>query len=271
MNTNANVTFKQKHLPPNFEDILNRIFFNKSNNYFFTDENEGPRTKEEEAIYRQHVCVDKQSAVNICRASQDQSSSLDWFSFRKFRITASKAHLILHGKKLETRQNYFLDTTKSSKTTIAIPACEYGIQLEEEARKKFIQLTNYRVYQFGLVVRDDQPWLAGSPDGVFVNEKNELCVLEIKCPFTCKDGPINTRYIVNNDLLMSHSYYTQVQLLMYIIGANNTSFFVYSSQDFKHIIVPINKPFINSCIIQLEKLYFNECLPFLNTVLFEKK
>ena len=153
MNNNI-VVFKRKQLAPNFEDILKLLFF--STKCFITNNNDKnkqddgrPRNEKEKDIYNKHVCVDKQVAINICRASLNQSSCPDWFLFRRLRITASKAHLLLHGRKLETRQKYFLDFQSNKSTLATIPACDYGIQMEDEARIKFMKVTSQRVYQCG--------------------------------------------------------------------------------------------------------------------------
>lgn len=82
--------------------------------------------------------------------------------------------------------------------------------------------------QVGLVVCVPQPWLCCSPDGL-VEENGEIRLLEIKCPSRCETEPvvdenINVDYLQYErkklKLQESHVYYTQVQVSMYIVGAN---------------------------------------------------
>lgn len=237
--------------------VIENIFFRESKYFFsggFTCLN-----VDQDQYFREHVALNRSECYKLCLATLDQSNGQQWFNERYKRITASKAHYLLRARTPDQQQKYFC----GQPIPFSNQATEYGIALESEARKSFAQLSGgVNVVETGLVVRHDQPWLAGSPDGLFVNKDNELCVLEIKCPFTCKDGPIKTRYI--NDwghLLTTHCYYTQVQLLMYITGAEQCQFFVYSSQDHKNISVPINLSFLSNAVIELEKMYVNVCLP----------
>jgi hypothetical protein len=68
-------------------------------------------------------------------------------------------------------------------------------------------------------------------------EKN-TCILEIKCPISCKDSEINVDYIDSDGKLKTnHAYYTQIQILLYVTCAKTCHFFVFSSCDYKLIIV----------------------------------
>jgi hypothetical protein len=69
-------------------------------------------------------------------------------------------------------------------------------------------------------------------------------LLEIKCPSSCKDLPINVEYIKDDELKKSHPYYTQIQLTMFVCNAEEAAFFVYSSVDQKCLRVPFDQAFV---------------------------
>ena len=108
--------------------------------------------------------------------------------------------------------------------------------MEAKARESYELLTGYTVLQAGLVVRKDQPWLCGSPDG-FVDASEGLILIEIKCPFSCAGKDINVEYLSNGSLSKKHEYYCQVQVMMYICDLSTCHFFVWSDKDMKLIIV----------------------------------
>ena len=105
------------------------------------------------------------------------------------RITSSKrAHQV------KTRQTNFEKLAsqflKEKFDGRLIPSIKYGIDMEHEAKIYFSQTTAYKIASAGLVVKINQPFLAASPDGI-IFEKNAL--LEIKCPYTCKNDIIVDR------------------------------------------------------------------------------
>ncbi len=70
---------------------------------------------------------------------------------------------------------------------------QYGREMEEKAKERYKEITGLSVIKSGLVIRKGQEWLCASPDG-FVERKNDVCVLEIKCPFSCRGKQINVPY-----------------------------------------------------------------------------
>ena len=104
----------------------------------------------------------------------------------------------------------------------------YGRQHEDDARKEFEKQTGHKVTNVGIVVKLGQEWLAASPDGVYQDKEGNVKLLEIKCPYSCRDkSEIEVPYIVNEKLLISHKYYTQLQIQMYCCNAQSIDFFVY--------------------------------------------
>jgi len=207
--------------------------------------------------------IDRRKWLQLCQLEQ---GSPEWMEQRGGnRITASKAHSILHGRTKETRWNYFFG--EALKPFTVHPNCAYGIEMEPEARNCFMAQTGYDVHQVGLIVRADQSYLAGSPDGLYLDEAGNLVVLEIKCPISCRDtDTINVPYLDYSadgsvKLKPTHSYFTQIQILMYVIGATKCLLYVYSRQDQKSVIVSVDDQFLEQAVTALGDIYYNEYWP----------
>ena len=186
--------------------------------------------------YIEHVVVTSEKAAAICKNTSEQSSSEDWKRERKNRITASRAHKIKNARKEETCLKYFFDDLTGLEN---VESVRYGMEMESSARKKYEELSGNEAQVFvpGLVIKIDEPWLAASPDGLVLDQNDNFKLLEIKCPFTCKEKNIDVKYVENGKLLESHPYFTQIQLQMYCCQAKETDLFVYSSVDYK--IIPV--------------------------------
>lgn len=143
--------------------------------------------------------------------------------------------------------------------------------MEPVARKDFEQQHGVTVTEVGLLLHPQQPWLCGSPDGIF-SLSGETCLLEIKCPYKCKDkgifddlGNSIVDYVHhvrgNATLKKSHRYYTQVQILMYLVNAKHCSFFVYSDKQSVTITLARDNALLQEAIPRLEQFYFEWILP----------
>lgn len=150
-------------------------------------------------------------------------------------------------------------------------ACRYGQNMEPQARQAYERYFSCTVIRMGLVVCKPQPWLCCSLDG-FIREGRRL--LEIKCPYTCRDRPIcsgtgdpHVKYIECTDgmlrLKTSHPYYTQVQVCMYVVNVNQCDFFVYSPAGHVCITVTKDDSLLQELIPKMEAFYFNSYLPML--------
>ena len=200
-------------------------------------------------------CNDKlklnlEEAKQLCRNTLRQANSGAWFDGRKYRITASKAHVIARSRNRTTRYRNWTSTPPEG-----LPGLRYGREMEGFARKKFEQLNACEVHQLGLVLNPLQPWLAGSPDGV-TKLGGEYVLLEIKCPLSCKDSPINVGYIMEGQLKKNHPYFAQIQVLLYLCNLKKCIFFVFSFADSVQLE-------ISRIIPKLEEIYYRELLPAL--------
>ncbi|KAK0072617.1 hypothetical protein PV326_014297, partial [Microctonus aethiopoides] len=67
---------------------------------------------------------------------------------------------------------------------------QYGIVRESCARKEYEAEYSCKVLKVGVLVSFEQPWLRSSFDGVLIQDGVFIKLLEIKCPFECKNKSI---------------------------------------------------------------------------------
>lgn len=121
----------------------------------------------------------------------------------------------------------------------------------------------------------EKPWLCGSADGLF-QQGSDTVLLEIKCPSSIRGQPVVdanenktfTSCLVYVDgklcLKPSHNYYTQVQVLMFVLDLQSCYFYVYTSDEHDAtVLVPRNDTFLSNAIASLERFYFSWYLPAL--------
>lgn len=122
--------------------------------------------------------------VSICRKTM--RFHIDWQRERKLRLTGSICYeffTYVKNKKPDWKKKCrsFL-ATKIFKSEYT----EYGKEKEKEARDIFVNATNHRVLQTGLIICKQNPWLGFSPDGIIFDDIKPVALLEIKCPFKGK-------------------------------------------------------------------------------------
>lgn len=155
-------------------------------------------------------------------------------------------------------------------------ATNYGVEFEAKARDVFSNSSGLNVLKCGFLVHPDIPYLGCSPDGL-IESDGIIEVLEIKCPVLGSSRPAeeiaeNLDYLYVDEvsqcycLKKRHKYYGQVQLCMFLTGANKCHFIVFSSFDNSFVNVPVPKDisFINKMYKSLSTTYFTIMLPFLN-------
>ncbi|KAJ8939898.1 hypothetical protein NQ318_023238 [Aromia moschata] len=120
----------------------------------------------------------------------------------------------------------------------------HGLKYEKEALEKYKIVNNYDIYEPGLIVCSQNPWLAYSPDGVVFADGLPNKLIEIKCPYdvivltdliimsidndavnfvhTCNYLKLSTEEGLR--LKQNHAYYGQVQMGMAILNLKTCDF-----------------------------------------------
>ena len=101
------------------EEKLQSIYEVKNNFHSMVTVSSGTKTifkkmfstlsEEEKRFYKENVEKSQAECCQTFKSTLGQANNPNWFLQRKMRISASKAHKILRGKKVETRLKYFLN------------------------------------------------------------------------------------------------------------------------------------------------------------------
>ncbi|XP_058828116.1 uncharacterized protein LOC131688009 [Topomyia yanbarensis] len=145
----------------------------------------------------------------------------------------------------------------------------YGKQTEETAFLCYAQKRNPAIKKTGFVIKYEDPWIGGSPDGL---DTMARIVLEIKCPAAGEEHDLHwimancsstQRYVkIDGDakyyLNKKHSYYAQCQVNMHILNCETTDFIVYSKQENDFIVIEVgyDKTFAEELLHVLKKKLF---------------
>lgn len=123
----------------------------------------------------------------------------------------------------------------------------------------------------GLIIHPEQPWLCCSPDGVVAFD-DATQLIEIKCPFSLRNDVLIDRekeisyipyvHYVSGKLTVrkTHQYYTQVMIMLYILGIKDALLFVYSAKHSVSVIIERDDVFLAEFIPKLESFYFYQLL-----------
>ena len=217
-------------------------------------------------LYKQFCeTYSQKSYENLRKLTEKQALSNAWLTHRAGRITASVCHQVAHMRDSKSliRQIMQYNPPFQSKYT------EYGKDMEPRARTTFLmdqsQLHNdLHVKETGLTINADFPCLGATPDGIVTCSCHGKAVLEIKCPFTYKDGfdgwendnnfPIGDNWLMKKD----HKYYFQVQMQIRLCQADFGYFYVFSPAKNEGLlsIVGKNDEFMDNLVpILLEKFH----------------
>ena len=124
-------------------------------------------------------------------------------------------------------------------------ACEYGCKHESDARKEYEYVMKqhhqlFTVKESGLILDPMYSFVGASPDGVVTCTCCGTGVLEIKCPYSCRNKGLQelseekSRFFLcvteagNLELKDNHQYFYQIQLQMKLCNASFCDFVVWS-------------------------------------------
>ena len=142
------------------------------------------------------VTITPEQATTVELETRGQSKCELWYEQRAGRITASNLRKVLHTD--------FSKPSVSLLKTICYPhtmkfyskACEYGQQHEADALHIYsnnmkIAHPFYELLKSRLVLDTENPFIGASPDGIISCSCCGKGVVEVKCPFLCRDKPFS--------------------------------------------------------------------------------
>ena len=205
----------------------------------------GPKTFEEKTFYEEEIDMSTEQSCRCAAVTIKQSESPAWMGERKKRVTSTKGQKIINA--YEKKVDYKTLLSHFQGKSFQSEATDHGNKFEGTAKKKFIMVTGWQVFDIGLVCKNKFSWFGGSPDGLVLCElSGDFGLLEIKCPFKCKDDEEidikKLQYFLDKEgkLKDTSPYYSQIQLNCWVTGAKFAHLFLWiPSGDYKIIPVPV--------------------------------
>lgn len=145
-----------------------------------------------------------------------------WFKARIGVITGSRVGSIIGVNPYQTANEVMRDMVRETfgaeKEFNGNAATNHGERMEPVACAFYEKITGNKVFETGIIMHDDYPWLGASPDGLIGIEGG----LEIKCPYWAK-----APYSVHE----KPSYYAQCQHVMAVCDLQWMDFVCYISEE----------------------------------------
>jgi len=222
-------------------------------------------------FYESEIQITIEQSIAIASVPQ---GTKECNSQRKKILTASSArsqHTFLANPKADWDKRYkelYHSSFSGNEDTMR------GLRCEPLARDSYEEnTTGTRVFECGLFVRPELPWLGASLDGVVVgDEGNIVRSLEIK---TLKEGTrLNAAEFLKMNVVNTvdargqlkktgTDHYAQVQVGMLLSGIQECDYIVHSEKgnDFRRVNVPFDAPYVLDLVSRLSTKYFDIFLP----------
>ena len=221
------------------------------------------------------ITISEEECKYIERYTRSQRENSLWYEQRCGRVTASCFHDIVSRKKNSSPDN--LVTRFLRREDISnIPAIKWGIDNEDKAREVYVTKMSSSHIEFkcspaGLVISPQYPYLGASPDGFIQCECCGEGIIEIKCPFSVRDGMpedlVGRKGSFLNDagLLHSHKYYNQVQGQLEICRKTFCDFIVWTPNGLFTQRIYKDQHYVEKIVKKVTSFYVESMLPELMT------
>jgi len=218
----------------------------------------------------------KQNVDQLEYVTRQQSECQAWHTHRAGRITASIFHRASSLRDSTDRSNIVSTIMQYNKDDLNVSSVQWGRRMEDTAREAYKavmqkQHTNFKIRPSGLVVKEERPYLAASPDGTTSCDCCGSGVLEIKCPSKYQDNfegfQQDARFHLDTDkkLKVSHPYYSQIQLQMYVCGVQFCDFFTWTRSENVVQRIWYDKQDMSQKLKKVSELFVSYVLPELLT------
>ncbi|KAL3880032.1 hypothetical protein ACJMK2_032304 [Sinanodonta woodiana] len=199
--------------------------------------------------------------------SRLQSKCSLWFEYRKGRLTTSNFHEIVHTNCEQLSRPSLLKKIMQYNPAIDTCATRWGIKHEEDALKMYKnemmeQHSHFELQSSGLIIYEDYPFLAASPDAVITCDccgKGD----EVKCPNSRRDNVLDK--LCPHSLKPSHKYFTQIQGQMALTKLDYCDFVCWTSCGLHIERVRADSDFLLNMEQALRLYFINIVLPELLT------
>ena len=177
-------------------------------------------------VFFASLSITPAQAKEVEEKTREQSGSKIWFQQRAGRITASRLKSSvctdITQPSMSLIRGICYPESNQFKSTATMWGCEHEkVALEIYKRKADTQHTDVEVLASGLVIDTSYPHMGASPDGIIQCICCGKGVIEIKCPYSCRDKTFLETTGDKNfflelvdgtyQLKQTHAYYYQVQ------------------------------------------------------------
>ena len=194
------------------------------------------------------IKVSPAQALAVEENTRSQTKSKLWFQQRSGRVTASKLKAAVHTNADNPSRSLIMSICYPESRQFYSKATNWGCKHEETARSAYVAIKEkmhqkFKVRACGLFIHPTYPHLGASPDGIITCACcSGIAVLEVKCPYSCRDKSFLEACNDSNFYLKlqpdggfalntTHSYYYQVQAQIKLCKANYCDFVVWNEND----------------------------------------
>lgn len=180
-----------------------------------------------------------------------QQGSEDWLNWRRERITASDAAIILRSNRYTTPRTLWEEKMQIIPAQTSNEHMDRGRLLEPIARNMFIEQTG--IYVEPLVVEHDNFfWMGASLDGIDASRK---VLVEIKCPLLSgHEDAMNNQILPMYKAQMQHQLYVTETDICYYVTYNENHY-----QKLNILEVPRDEKFMQD-MVDAELAFYKEFL-----------
>ncbi|XP_072557604.1 uncharacterized protein [Paramormyrops kingsleyae] len=233
----------------------------------------------------QGVTLKQTELEAVEKLTRGQRENPKWFAWRQNRITASIAHRVSHSRFVsgssQTPPASYLASIVGDGPHVMTRAMAWGVNKESVAARRYQKLKSEElgrpvsIRDCGLFIHPQKSWLAASPDGIVeIPRSSERLLLEIKCPFNHREKTVAQACHEDRNFCLelvdrpgryqlkrTHSYYTQVQCQMAVVGIHKADFVVYTQCETAIVPVTFDPQFWASVEDKLEMFYMRAVVP----------
>ena len=205
----------------------------------------------------------------VDKSTVNQAACLTWFVMRAGRITASRAHSVLHTRLDHPSASLIKGICSDSCKPFYSAATTWGKDHEPDALTAYSNIgghTRFNVGKTGLRLCKEFPYIGASADGLAHCDCHSDRVVEVKCPFKHRNSSLDTMtadpsFCLGKDLNLKrgHAYYTQAQLQMYVYNLFMCDFVVWTSVVCVVVGVPRDDAFVSDMVPRL-CAFFKRCV-----------
>ena len=210
-------------------------------------------------------------------STRSQAKSKIWFQQRSGCITAYKLKAAVRTNVARPSRSLIMSICYPESQQFYSKATQWGCKHEQTARDTYVALKeklhqNLKVRSCGLFINPTYPHMGATPDGIITCTCcSGMGVLEVKCPYSCRDKSFleatnNSNFYLKMKsdggltLNTTHSYYYQVQAQIKLCNANFCDFVVWNEDLFIEQIMP-DDDFIESVFIKATTFFKVGILP----------